>query len=136
MIRVIDASVAVKWFLNESDSGPAREILREIGDTPRAFAVPELFYYEVYAVCMREHPKPELFAEKGMPILFNVPCTRVPMTNDLAMQGAAFVAAGLTGYDAVYAALTKQLEGIWITYDKAAAKRLGMPKWIRVLNAY
>jgi len=131
---VIDASVGVKWFLNESDSAPARAILQEIGQHQREFVVPELFLFEVYAVCMRRHPDPQKFATDGIKLLHRIPLTRVPMTEELAALGYAFIKFGLTGYDAVYAALAKKVSGHWITYDKEAAKRLKHPDWVEVLG--
>lgn len=134
MIKVIDASVGVKWFLNEPDSGLARELLEEMGTHSKKFVVPELFFYEVYAVCMRRHPNPERFASEGMGLLFKVPLTRVPMTLELSEYGQSFLESGLTGYDAVYAALAKRCKGCWVTYDKSAARRLKYPAWIEVLG--
>ncbi|MEA3232393.1 MAG: hypothetical protein U9Q05_11630, partial [Thermodesulfobacteriota bacterium] len=43
-----------------------------------------------------------------------------PMTETLAIKASRFVEFGLTGYDACYAALAKDLKGIWLTYDKKA----------------
>jgi predicted nucleic acid-binding protein len=45
------------------------------------------------------------------------------MTEKLADDAARFVAIGLTGYDACYAALARQLQGLWLTFD-ARAHRL------------
>lgn len=130
---MIDASVGVKWFLNEADAEPARQLLRDIGAHHRQFVVPELFYYEVYSVCVRRHPDPRRFASEGMALLSRIPLTRVPMTVELSELGHPYVKMGLTGYDAVYAALSKMVKGSWITYDKDAAKKLKHPPWMEIL---
>ena len=131
---MIDASVGIKWFLNEPDSLPARDLLKEIGSHQREFVVPELFFFEVYAVCIRRHTDPQKFAREGMGLLHRIPLTRIPMTVDLAELGYPFVKAGLTGYDAIYAALAKKVKGRWITYDKEAARRLNSPQWVEILG--
>ena len=47
MIWVIDASVAVRWFLEDERNDEADSILEGVIEDPRLFAVPELFSFEV-----------------------------------------------------------------------------------------
>ena len=42
------------------------------------------------------------------------------MTEGLAVKANRFVKLGLTGYDACYAALARDLKGRWLTFDKKA----------------
>jgi len=42
------------------------------------------------------------------------------MTENLAVKANSFVNLGLTGYDACYAALARDLKGIWLTFDEQA----------------
>jgi len=44
MVRVIDALVAIKWFVEEPGSNRAFDILKEVLEKPERFAVPELFF--------------------------------------------------------------------------------------------
>ena len=50
MIWVIDASVAVKWFLKDETHPQAEAILERLISEPEFFAVPELFCFEVFSV--------------------------------------------------------------------------------------
>lgn len=134
MIFVVDASVAIKWFLNEPDSEPARNLLREYGTSGTHFVVPELFYYEVYSVCVRRHPNPHQFAKRGFAWLCSLPLKRFPISEELSVLGLHFVEKGLTGYDAAYAALARSLKGHWVTYDVEAFKALGKPNWIQLMQ--
>ena len=43
---------------------------------------------------------------------------RQPMTEGLALIADRFVKLGLTGYDACYAALARDLKGVWLTFDE------------------
>ena len=50
MLWVIDASVAVRWFLEEEAHPNADRVLSMVVDSPESFAVPELFAFEVFSV--------------------------------------------------------------------------------------
>lgn len=124
MIWVIDASVAVRWFL-ETESNPGSDaVLERLVQQADSFAVPELFAFEVHAVLCRVHPDgSRVFDECMMPILEGG-IYRQPMTQGLARRAAPFVSKGLTCYDAYYAALAAELKGCWITFDTKAHQRI------------
>jgi len=46
------------------------------------------------------------------------------MTEALARKANRFVAQGLTGYDACYAALAWDLKGQWLTFDARAHRMI------------
>jgi predicted nucleic acid-binding protein len=120
MIWVIDASVAVRWFLNDERHPNADAVLRRLIDDPESFAVPELFCFEVYAVLCRVHPSGrDVFIKGTIPILQSG-IFRHPMTENLAKQAGHFLKKGLTGYDACYAALAREVKGVWLTFDAKA----------------
>ncbi len=124
MIWVLDASVAIRWFIIEESHPRADQVLERMVDDPTRFAVPELFPFEVFSVLVRLHPQGlEAFQEGVIPLLQSG-MLRHPMTVDLARQATRFVRMGLTGYDACYAALAEDLGGVWITYDDAAHRRI------------
>ncbi len=117
---MLDASVAIRWLLEDEEHPHAEAVLQEVIDHPEFFAVPELFCYEIYAVLCRLHPSPlEAYIEGISPILHGG-ILRSPMTDDLATDAVRFTRMGLTGYDACYAALAMQLKGTWLTFDAKA----------------
>jgi len=120
MIWVIDASVALRWFLKEEVHDCADEVLKTVVEDPRRFAVPELFAFEVYAVLHRLHPNGLQAFRKGIIPLLQGGVLRHPMTEELAVKANRFVKKGLTGFDACYAALALDLKGRWLTFDKKA----------------
>ena len=122
MIWVVDASVAVRWFLKDETHPNADSVLRRLIDHPESFAVPELFCFEVYAVLCRMHPSGHHIFVNGVIPVLNGGIFRQPMSEKLAKQAARFIKKGLTGYDACYAALAKDLNGVWLTFDKKAHK--------------
>ncbi|MBW1998734.1 MAG: type II toxin-antitoxin system VapC family toxin [Deltaproteobacteria bacterium] len=120
MIWIIDASVALRWFIEDEYHPNADKILRRIVDEPHRFAVPELFCFEVYSILQRVHPKALTAFQDGMLPLLQGGVFRQPMTEELAARGQHFVGLGLTGYDACYAALAQIVEGKWLTFDDKA----------------
>jgi predicted nucleic acid-binding protein len=121
---VLDASVAVRWCLEPEADQRASDVLERLVADPLSFAVPELFGFEVLAVLCRAHQRPlEMFREGIVPLL-NGGMFRQPMTERLAMGAGEFTAAGLTGYDACYASLARELHATWLTFDGQAHRRI------------
>lgn len=124
MIWVIDASVTIRWFLVEEADETGNSVLREVIDKPEMFAVPELFAFEVLAVLSRTHPRGvSIFRESVLPLLSGG-ILRYPMIESLVRQTEQFLSLGLTGYDACYAGLARELHGFWLTYDRKAHKKI------------
>lgn len=124
MIWVIDASVAIRWFLRDEPHPYADIVLRRLIERPEFFAVPELFVFEVYAVLCRMHPHGDEVFIKGVIPLLHGGILRQPMTETMAVRAARYVTKGLTGYDACYTALAEELKGLWITFDEKAHLRV------------
>jgi len=124
MSWVLDASVALRWLLKAEVHPHAEQVLKKLVAEPGLFAVPELFSYEVYAVLCQLHPDPlGAYVECIVPILQGG-LTRFPMTARLASVAYAYTRKGLTGYDACYAALAEELDGVWLTFDAKTHARL------------
>jgi predicted nucleic acid-binding protein len=128
MIWVIDASVAVRWFIEEEAHLHAHRVLEKLVEEPERFAVPELFAFEVFSVLQRIHPDGLSAFRKGIIPILQFGILRQPMTDPLAVKADHFVKLGLTGYDACYAALARDLTGIWLTFDKKAHNLISKEK--------
>lgn len=120
MIWILDASVALKWFIEEERHPHADAVLQRIVERPGQFVVPELFAFEVFAVLQRVHPSGQKVFEEGLLPLLQGGLLREPMTEKLARSAERFVRLGLTGYDACYAGLARHLKGTWLTFDGKA----------------
>ncbi|MBU2649109.1 type II toxin-antitoxin system VapC family toxin [bacterium] len=124
MIWIIDASVAIRWFIEEEFNANADQVLQRVVDSPEFFAVPELFGFEVFSVLCRIHPEGlRVFSEAVLPIM-NSGIFRQPVSDNLIQKAGMFVELGLTGYDACYAALAMDLDGCWLTFDKKAHQKI------------
>jgi predicted nucleic acid-binding protein len=121
---VIDASVALRWYIEEEKNEHADAVHRRVVDEPESFAVPELFGYEVYSVLFRVHPEPLKTFEDGILPLLRSGILRYPLTDGISQKAARYIALGLTGYDAFYVALAEELGSLWLTFDAKAHSRL------------
>jgi predicted nucleic acid-binding protein len=125
VISVIDASVAIKWFVNEEEGrNEAALLLSAIEKDPRAFAVPELFFNEMLAVlCKLSLSWKDIISY--LHLLEELGIARIGNGSELLAMAARLAREHrISGYDAVYAAAAKLLEGTWITADREAHKRI------------
>jgi predicted nucleic acid-binding protein len=120
MVRIIDASVALKWFLAEEGQERALLLLEELLAEPSAFAVPELFYFELAHVFHRAVPMPSPIQLDLLRQVFILGIQRFAMTPELLAETRALQSLGLSGYDAAYVGLARILNGKWITFDLKA----------------
>ena len=128
MTYVLDASVAVRWFVAGNDQLTADAVLDRLLAEPEQFAMPELFFYEVLAVLARTHADhPSVYVDGFLPMVESGPL-RYPMTPAIAVRAATLADRGLSGYDACYAALAEELQARWLTLDGRACRALGDPK--------
>ena len=121
-IRVLDASVVVKWLVDEDGRDRALRVLTEVVERPRRFAVPALLWYELTHVLLRVTADPEAAGRRleklmhlGIPS-FDASAERCSRALRLAKR------TGLSGYDAHYVVLAEELEGRWVTFDARAAR--------------
>lgn len=117
---VLDASVAIRWYLDSETDRRAQQVLARLIEDPLSFAAPELFAFEVFAVLCRVHAEPLRAYREGVVPLLHGGMYRQPMTDRLAFAAGDYLAAGLSGYDACYASLACDLGATWLTFDRRA----------------
>jgi predicted nucleic acid-binding protein len=106
---VIDASVALNWFLDEGQYGTADAVMSRAADDPESFAV-----------LHRKHPKAWEVCKEGIIPFMQSGILRYPMTEGIAERAAKLIVLGISGYDAIYAALAQELDALWLTFDAKA----------------
>ena len=134
MVQIIDTSVAIKWFVVERGKEEALVVLEKLLESPKHFAVPELFYFELSHVFNRLIPSPraeqlELFQE-----VLRLSLHRCVMTAELVEKIRHFQKLGLSGYDAAYVGLAKILKGTWLTFYGKAHRKIASLKLSRLLG--
>ena len=133
---VVDASVAIKWFVtNEPLVAEAGRVLAEIERDPSPYVVPDLFMNELLAVLCRLPASEPSRVQEALALVEALGLTRVGNGHELLALAAAFAGRwGLSGYDAVYVALASLAEGVWLTADERAVRRIGRNKLARLLG--
>jgi predicted nucleic acid-binding protein len=93
---VLDASVALRWYLAEEQDETAESVCVRVVKEPALFAAPELFAYEVFAVLVRTHPRPWRTFQEGVLPLLQSGVLRYPLTEAVAGRAARFASEGLS----------------------------------------
>lgn len=133
MVTVVDASVAIKWFVREPGQEVALTVLLEMLAKPKRFAVPELFFFELVHVFHRLIPQPPPQQVQVLHTVLDCGLPRFAMTPTLATAVQKLQGMGLSGYDAAYVALARELSGTWLTCDEKAHHRIKGLRISRIL---
>jgi len=123
---VVDASVAVKWFLEDGESGvdTAAALLADHAAGRCALVAPALLAHEVLGVFARRLPQ-EAQAE-AIEALYDVGIRLIAPTRELSLASAELIAKRqLSAFDSGYAALASALDCPLATADRRLANALG-----------
>ena len=125
-ILVVDASVAVKWFIPEEHSDVAELLLDENFD----LAVPRLFFSEFGNILWKKFTRGELSREDAMDAATRLRSASLkPMPDELLLEAAVGIACDLNhpAYDCYYLALADMLGTTLVTADKKFANKVADP---------
>ncbi len=134
---VVDASVAIKWFVtNEPLATEAGRILARIERDPSSYIVPELFMNELLAVLCRLPSSRPSKVQETLALVETLGLKRVGNGHELLALAADFASRwGLSGHGAVYVALASLTRGVWLTADEHAVQRIGNGNLARLLGS-
>ena len=114
---VVDASVAIKWFIPETHSDLATRLQR----MTHGLHVPAFFMLELGNVLSKKIRRAELTSEEGEIILKEVPQVPLQHHADARLFRPAYALALQTQrslYDCLYLALAEVIDGALITADR------------------
>lgn len=124
-VFVVDASVAVKWYVKEEMRDPALKLRDDFVSELIDLAAPSLLLYEV-GNALRHHPgSTESDCADGVRQLRNLGIV-VHELDDSLIDLATTLAfrEKVTFYDAVYLALARDLKAMLVTADKELVDQL------------
>jgi predicted nucleic acid-binding protein len=136
---VIDASVAVKWFLPSSQeqySGNAFALLKRYVAGELRFVVPDLFWAELGNVCWKASRQGRWSQKDAQAAVSATKKRAFPTVSTLSLLEDAFaisMAFDRTVYDSLYIALALTVKSEFITADEHLANAVAahLPvKWI------
>lgn len=124
-MSVLDASVVLKWFVNEADSGQALRLRKEFYAGEREIVVPDLLLFEI-ANALRYNPTFSVDEIKeALDTLFGMGIEIVTPTFSLLEKTVELAREfDLTCYDATYLALAEELDFEFITADERFYRRM------------
>jgi len=135
-VPVVDASVALKWFVEEPDSAQARAVrdAHIIGHAP--IVAPDLLICEVANALLHNPRFPERDIEQALFTLYDLQLELLMSSAELT-QAVVRLAARykLTFYDALYVGLAQELDLELITADRRLQRAVGHLPFIRLLHA-
>lgn len=134
---VLDASVALKWFVDgEPLVAAAQRVLADVARDSAGYVVPELFMNEVLAVLTRVPGATVEQVREALSLLESLGIARIGNGHELLSTAAELALRWrLSGYDAVYVAAALLVKGTWLTADRRAARRVRQASLVRVLTA-
>jgi predicted nucleic acid-binding protein len=118
---VVDASVAIKWFVDEPDSAQAARLLRH------PLAAPDLLAPECANILWKKVARAELSPEEAEVIalaLEGAAITIHPTRRHLAAAMRMACELGCPAYDCFYLALAQELQQPLVTADLRLVKRI------------
>jgi predicted nucleic acid-binding protein len=127
---VPDASVAVKWFIEEEDSRSARRLRELFQQGTIELDAPSLLTYEV-ASALRFHPVARFTSRQLRGVtesLEGLQITREPTNREWATAFALSLDNPISIYDAVYVAFAVQGRSQMVTADRILTARLKSPE--------
>ncbi len=123
---VIDASVAVKWYIPEPLSDPASRYLKELKERKAVLTSPDLIIAEIGNVVWKKLKNEELSLEESRMIAdalsASFPAELCPASELIPAALEIAAAIGLTVYDSLYLALAVSSEAVLVTADKELAQ--------------
>ena len=136
MIRVLDTSVVVKWFLEEEGSNKAERYLDALEGGGDRVAVPSSFFYELANVLWRQRQTG--MTERNATAIWS-DVRRLPLLvsdwEELFPQALSFAYRfDVSPYDAAFVVLARELGCELITADRRLWKKThGDCPWVQLL---
>ena len=126
---VVDASVALKWFVEEPDSPAAHHLLEAHATGESTLVAPDLLIYEVSNVLLHHPTFRAADVQRSVERLYELDVELIAPSVELISATISLAAAKrLTFYDALYVQLAHHLELPLYTADrKLIAKLHGLP---------
>jgi predicted nucleic acid-binding protein len=135
-LAVVDASVALKWFVSAGEEGvdDGAQLLDDHAEGVVRLVAPALLVHEVLNALRRRSGDKAPDLSDAMDALFDTGVLLVPPDRELMLLAARLVAERcLSTYDAAYAALARTLDCELVTADRRLANALGDGFRVRVV---
>lgn len=121
---VLDASVLIKWFIQEHDSEKALQFKEALLRGKADIILPDLALYEILNVLRFKSGVTEKAVKTVLPAIFNLGLEIITPSQRLLEEALHFsFATELSIYDSVYLALANELGAKLVTADKRLVRQ-------------
>jgi predicted nucleic acid-binding protein len=120
---VVDASVGLKWYLNETHAAVARLLL----NGEEQLSVPHLFFTEIGNALWKRWRRREISAEVVVATVEAIETVRLTVWADRELLWDAVAIAlrrGCSVYDSLYLTLADKIDGRFVTADRRLVNTL------------
>lgn len=134
MKYVVDASVAVKWLVEEEGSARGRTVL----SSGATLVAPELIVAEIANVAWKKHARQEITAQHAGAMIRLIPRLLDSVASLVPLAAPAFRIARDLGhpvYDGFYLALAEREEAVLVSDDQRLLARLKATRWSTLARA-
>ncbi len=142
-VVVVDASIAIKWVLEEPDSDRADALLAEWVNMGKLILAPDLLAYEITNALYRKVRKGEITLERAKEAITEISLTEIEFdfSSDLALSRQAIELANRFNlpatYDSHYIALAEREScELWTADLRMWNTVKGKLDWIRWMGDY
>jgi len=134
---VLDASIILKWFIQEPDSGLALKFKERYLAEEIIVAVPDLILYEIPNVLRYKGGISEQAIKSAVQDLLNLQLEIVTPAAPLIQEAIHLsFATRLSLYDCTYLALANELDGTLITADEKLWRQAKDAARVKLLSTY
>ena len=133
MTRVIDASVACKWFFNE----PLAAEAHRLAEADATFVAPDMILAECANAAWRRVREDTITPAHARAFLGSLPLWFEWLTPAAELHQPAFEMAYALGhpvYDCLYLALADREQSPVVTADRAFAERVARSRWRNLIE--
>ena len=131
---ILDASVVLKWFVEEKDSDKARQIQNEYSAGRISIVVPDLLLSEVANALRFNRNFTRHDIDDALSALSQMGIETMPIGYELVKSAVRLAYDNdITVYDAIYFALAGELLDDFITADKRLCEKLDNFPFVKLL---
>ena len=132
---ILDASVMIKWFIDEEDSPKAKQLLRSHSRGEYSLVVPDLIIYEVANALKYSKGFTKVELNTCMDKIYDLGLDIIaPMSAQVKAAIDLAVDCDITFYDSFYVALASQTGFNFITADEKLYKKTKKMPFIKLLK--
>jgi predicted nucleic acid-binding protein len=133
-LKVLDASIVLKWFLKEQDSSKAIKIKSEIIDGELIAIVPDLILYEIANALRYKEGYDSESVSEAINAIIDLDMEIIVPTESLLKESAEIsFEKDISMYYAIYVALAKETGYNFITADQRLYRNIKELKFAELL---